>query len=51
MMKGRTNANTNAGAPPFLVVGLGNPGERYRCNRHNIGFCCVERLAQTYGSS
>lgn len=49
MMKGRTNANTNAGAPPFLVVGLGNPGERYRCNRHNIGFCCVERLAQTYG--
>lgn len=36
------------GAPPYLVVGLGNPGERYRQNRHNIGFLCVERLARAY---
>jgi PTH1 family peptidyl-tRNA hydrolase len=33
---------------PFLIAGLGNPGRRFREDRHNIGFMVLDRLIQDY---
>ncbi len=38
--------NRNTENNTYLVVGLGNIGERYDGTRHNIGFCAVDRLSK-----
>jgi PTH1 family peptidyl-tRNA hydrolase len=32
-----------------LLVGLGNPGEKYNSTRHNIGFAILDELTKIFG--
>ena len=34
----------------LLLVGLGNPGDKYADNRHNIGFMAVDEIIRRHGS-
>ncbi len=34
-----------------LIIGLGNPGEKYSKTRHNAGFWFIDALANEYGCS
>jgi len=34
-----------------LIIGLGNPGEKYKYNRHNVGFMAVDYLIDKFNAS
>jgi PTH1 family peptidyl-tRNA hydrolase len=33
----------------ILIVGLGNPGSKFKGSRHNLGFAAIDELAKKYG--
>ena len=45
------NNNVQSKTKKFLVVGLGNIGEKYEKTRHNIGFDIVDQLAVKLNST
>lgn len=32
----------------YLIVGLGNPGQKYHNTKHNIGFMCIDFISQVF---
>ena len=44
----RRQERHDGGSAPTIIIGLGNPGSKYEGTRHNVGFWCIDRIAESY---
>jgi len=51
MMRPSGSTDFDSNDSDLLVVGLGNPGSKYRSSPHNVGRACVESLPLRWGWS
>lgn len=49
LFPGLFSFSSEGAGPMWLLVGLGNPGEKYARNRHNAGFMAVDAIAAHFG--
>ena len=40
-----TGNTTTAGTPEYIIVGLGNPGDKYITTRHNAGYMALDYIS------
>ena len=45
-----TDSNESAGPAQYLIVGLGNPGDKYTHTRHNVGIMVLDLFADKFGA-
>jgi PTH1 family peptidyl-tRNA hydrolase len=42
------NDRSDSSSTSTIILGIGNPGSEYQRTRHNVGFWCIDRLAEKY---